>query len=242
MSFCAEPMLSPPPPPGSPIEILRDYGFIEPYPRIFHYDKSEIQFEIDVNDKGELSIRWMAIPKRDDRASAIVFLKRQIRRLEQVKNINYYEGNPNIPQHEWDLAWSFQQANIEAMTIAYIALESMERGEKKYKRMRTVDTGIMKKDLAGDKPHYDPLNWEFDDLNYVQQTCSNKEIMKFHDHVQVETIDTHYQTMTFMIHPETNDVVMDLDDIVQVRYCLESLAMKTPKVIQSPHRALFLCV
>jgi len=98
--------------------------------------------------------------------------------------------------------------------VAYTSLEEMLAGEKK---MRRIDSGIMKKDLASDKSHYDPLDWEFDDLNLSIGTCRNGEIMKFHDHVEVEEMKTHYQSLSFMIHPDTNDVVMDLDNIVQVQ-------------------------
>lgn len=196
---------------------MRDYGFLESFPRVFHYDQDSVQFEVDVNEQGKLSLRWQRLPKRDDRAGYIVFFKRQIRRLQQVKNINYHDGNPGIPEHEWTLAWEFQKANIEAMTIAVASLEAIEQGGLDGKKIYRLVSNYTLKDFEADKPHYDPLLWEFDDLDYVTPTCENKEIMKFHDHATVESIKTHYQTLNFMIHPETQDVVMDLDDIVQVR-------------------------
>jgi hypothetical protein len=201
---------------ASHAEILRDYGFIESFPRVFHYEDTDMQFDLDITQNGTFGLRWRRLPKRDDRSAYIVWLKRQIRRLQQVKNINFYEGNPGIPENEWNLAWEFQKANIEAMTVAAASLEAIERGDASAKIMTTMLTNVTRKDFVDDKPHYDPLQWEFDDLDYVKPTCHNRDIMKFFDHVNVETLKTHYQTLNFMIHPETRDVVMDLDDIVQV--------------------------
>jgi hypothetical protein len=197
--------------------LLRDYGFIESFPRIFHYDGTDIQFELDLTKNGTFALRWRKIPKLDDRPSAVVWFRRQIRRLQQIKNINYSDGNPGIPEHEWNAAWEFQRANIEAMTVAGASLEAMEQGEKDGKKIYSLQSDILRKDFETDKPHYDPLEWEYDDVEYVKPTCNNREIMKFHDHVNVETITTHYQSLNFMIHPDSQDVVMDLDNIVQVR-------------------------
>lgn len=177
-----------------------------------------MQFELNANKTGGFSLRWKKghIPNRDDRAGAIVWLKREIRRLQQVKNINYRDGNPGMPENEWSVAWRFQQANIEAMTVAAASLEAIERGEISDKKMKRIQSEFNTSQFDEDKPHYDPLEWEFDDLDYVTPTCNNKEIMKFHDHVFVEEIQTHYQLMNFAIHPDSQDVVMDLDNIVQV--------------------------
>eukprot|EP00537_Pseudo-nitzschia_pungens_P001155 CAMPEP_0172368666 /NCGR_PEP_ID=MMETSP1060-20121228/28638_1 /TAXON_ID=37318 /ORGANISM="Pseudo-nitzschia pungens, Strain cf. cingulata" /LENGTH=1266 /DNA_ID=CAMNT_0013093337 /DNA_START=265 /DNA_END=4065 /DNA_ORIENTATION=- len=64
--------------------------------------------------------------------------------------------------------------------------------------------------------HYDPLEWEFDDLDYLLPTCNNRELMRFSDFDDVEFIKTHYQDLNFMRKESTDDTCMDLDNIVQI--------------------------
>jgi spermidine synthase len=201
-----------------PLEILRDYGFVESFPQIWHYLGGDMQFELDVNEDGGFDLKWMAkrIPNNDDRPGSIVWLHRQIRRLRQVRNVNYKDGNPGMPEREWTMAWEFQRANIQAMTVAAASLEAIEAGKTDDKEMSELQSGILVSDFEEDASHYDKLDWEFDDLEYVAPTCNNKELMKFHDHVVVEELKTHYQSLNFAIHPGTMDVVMDLDNIVQI--------------------------
>lgn len=199
------------------LEIFRDYGFLEPFPQRFHYMSQEIQFDLDVDPEDDkLVLTWSKkmMPRKDDRPASIVWLKRQIRRLRQLRNVDYKDGNPGMPENEWHSCWEFQMANIQAMTVAIEAIEALEAG--------TLDESIRSatspdsQNLTEVAPHYDQLEWEFDDLDYVAPTCNNKEIMKFHDHEVVETLKTHYQNLNFAIHPGSRDVVMDLDNIVQI--------------------------
>lgn len=70
--------------------------------------------------------------------------------------------------------------------------------------------------LLANSSHYDTLEWEFDDLDYLVPTCNNRGIMRFADHDSVEFLETHYQDLNFMERKETNDMCMDLDNIVQI--------------------------
>ena len=70
--------------------------------------------------------------------------------------------------------------------------------------------------FTGNGTHYDPLDWEFDDLDYQATTCDNREIMKFNDFYKLEVSKTSYQEMTFQDKPSTDDICMDLDNIVQI--------------------------
>jgi spermidine synthase len=206
-------------------EILRDYGFVEDYPQRWHYMATDMQFEIDENeDTGEIELTWDEhIQPSDDDHESKLFLRRQIRRLRRIKNIEYKDGKPEaMADHEWDISWKFQQANIVAMTAAIKSLEEMDQGE--YAKDKTCSAADLElclnvtKDMEAKapKPHYDALGFEADDLDYNSPNCDNNEIMRFADHDVVAQISTHYQTLNFAIHPETKDVVMDLDDIVQI--------------------------
>ena len=177
-----------------------------------------MQFQLDVDKRGKLSLQWMheRLPNADDRPRYITWLRRQIRRLRQVRNVNYRDGNPGMPDHEWKACWDFQRANIQAMTVAIASLEAIEAGTLSGPDEYELYSNIKVSDFDDVKPHYDELGWEFDDLGYVAPTCNNREIMKFPDHAVVEELRTHYQSLNFAIHPATFDVVMDLDNIVQI--------------------------
>lgn len=70
--------------------------------------------------------------------------------------------------------------------------------------------------LLANSSHYDTLEWEFDDLDYLVPTCNNRQIMRFANHDQVEWIETHYQDLNFMEKKDSDDMCMDLDNIVQI--------------------------
>jgi len=70
--------------------------------------------------------------------------------------------------------------------------------------------------LMQNSSHYDPFEWEFDDLDYQRQGCDNRELMKFHDFEDVEWMKTHYQNLNFMRNPVNDNTCMDLDNIVQI--------------------------
>jgi spermidine synthase len=203
-------------------EILRDYGFVESFPQIWHYQAGNMQFELDVTEEGKFNLTWMydMYPKNDfkpdDRLRAVVWLKRQIRHLYRIRNVDYKDGNPGIPEHEWNTAWEFQKANIRAMTAAIASLEAIESGITDEKELMQRLSHITMEQFEANYSHYDALDWELDDVDYLTQTCDNAEILKFHDHAVVEAINTHYQNLNFAIHPTTLDVMMDLDDIVQI--------------------------
>lgn len=203
-------------------EILRDYGFLEPFPQVWHYLVDTIQFELDLADDGGFNLTWMhdLYPQNDyrpdDRPRTVVWLRRQIRRLQRIRNVDYRAGNPGMPEHEWNLAWEFQKANIQAMTVAASYLEAMENGVTDEAEMRKLQSAITLEQFERDYSHYDPLEWEVDDVEYTTQLCDNADILRFEEHVPVETIKTHYQNVAFSIHPKTRDVVLDLDSTLQI--------------------------
>ena len=101
-------------------EILRDYGFLEPMPQRWHYLDQSAQFDLNVNMDGNYQLTWSRrqIPRKDDRSGIIVWFDRQIRRLRQLRNIDYKDGNPGMPESEWNLLWDFSNplTQIEAIS------------------------------------------------------------------------------------------------------------------------------
>jgi spermidine synthase len=168
----------------------------------------------------------------------------EIRRLRRLRNIEWnfaFEAeNHGIPRDEWNTIWKFVDANIVAMTLALESLGPSPPPEK-----AVVSTkGDVRRDMDDDDhdeevvlvfnpncsdgddcdfppygaygSHYDALDWEFDDLDYQKPTCDNRQIMKFKDYDDLEFTKTTYQRLTFVQKESTDDICMDLDDIVQI--------------------------
>lgn len=191
-------------------EIFRDYGFVEPLPQRFYYtdqDHFMVQFDVTVSEEDRLEILWDKEfgPPGDDKIGSHLFagfLRRQIRRLRRLANILYRDGNPGMPENEWDMAWEFQRANLRAMTLA---LEDL--GEPV--DSPSNETGV-------NAPHYDPLGPESDDLAYSDETCDNEEELQHVHHQVVDFRETRYQELAFSINPANKDVVMELDTVTQI--------------------------
>jgi spermidine synthase len=173
------------------------------------------------------------------------WLRWEIRRLRRLKNIEwnfaFEERDHGIPRYEWDTIWEFVDANIVAMTVALEALGPSPPPEKAVVSTKgdvdkvedtdhddvfhpacAAEGGEDCEDLppiTARGSHYDPLDWEFDDLDYAKPTCNNRETMKFKDWDHLEFTKTTYQEMTFVEKPSTDDICMDLDNIVQICAC-----------------------
>jgi len=204
--------------------MFRDYGFIEPFPQRFYYthdDQFMVQFDVVQDDdrKGSfpppLKIVWdkrRGIPKEKYALRLFTgYLRRQIRRLKRLRNIVYRDGNPGMPEHEWDTAWEFQKVNLRAMTMALEAV-----GEPVDTPSKTLPTTTASTTAMAIIPHYDPLGPETDDLTYSEETCDNEDDLQHVDHLDVDFTETRYQDLNFMIEPTTRDVVMELDSVTQI--------------------------
>lgn len=204
----------------------------------------EFQFDIDMDENGQLEVTWHSRyqPKRSDDKlmhQTILWFHNEIRRLKRIKNIDWNfdfedKRNPGIPKHEWDTVWEFVDANIVAMTAAAQSLEADMNikaveankpipypngptcGKNGTSEECKATDDFRPPPISANGPHYDPLHWEFDDLDYQVPTCNNRQIMKFRDYEDIEFVKTAYQAMTFVEKKETNDLCMDLDDIVQI--------------------------
>ena len=171
---------------------------------------------------------------------------RRLKRIKNIEwNIGYKGKDHGISQPELDTIFSFIDANIVAMTAAVESLgpsplqgtvlttkaDSHGEDDDDEEKEEEEDTeGTCKKDedfggcmepidiapLIANSSHYDTLEWEFDDLDYQVPTCNNRALMKFNDFKDIEFLKTHYQDLNFMKKESTDDMCMDLDNIVQI--------------------------
>jgi spermidine synthase len=101
------------------------------------------------------------------------------------------------------------------MTAAIVSLEE-ERNEEQTCSMEDYFRGGVCSNAIDIGSHYDTLEYEVDDLDYVSPTCDNEDIMQFEDYETIDTGKTNYQMLNFAIQKEEDDICMDLDDIVQI--------------------------
>ncbi|KAG7346581.1 spermine synthase [Nitzschia inconspicua] len=203
-------------------EMLRDYGFVEQYPRRFHY-MDEYQFDLEQNDDGTLQVIWDKVyrPKsRNNKERTKNWMRKQIRRLLKLKlgdwNFDYDEKKDELgmTRSEWNTIWEFVDANIAAMRAAMDSLEDKKESSQTCSSSQSEE-GTCDAVVSS---HYDMLEEEWDDLPYAQDTCNFHTWMQTYkkQYPVIETLDTEYQALQFKEHPGADDICMELDKIVQI--------------------------
>ncbi|KAL3925821.1 MAG: hypothetical protein SGILL_000137 [Bacillariaceae sp.] len=188
-------------------EILRDYGFVEMLPQRWHYDMPKhYQFDLDEDEDGVLQIYWdrKHRPKNaDTKEDAQVWIARELRRLRRLKNIDWNYGfeevDHGMTKYEWDTIETFVDANLRALVMAYNSL-TPPGGEA----------------ISLEGSHYDPLNFEEDDLAYNLYTCDTTDAFEQVGFKNLERVQSAYQLVKFKEKEETDDVCMNLDKIIQI--------------------------
>eukprot|EP00978_Attheya_sp_CCMP212_P007620 scaffold17663_cov54-Attheya_sp.AAC.3 len=102
---------------GTP-ELLRDFGFVEPYPQRWTFRKPDIWFEIHEKD-GELEAyfdKW----KPDE--ESVKYLEEMLEQLEDL-TAHVLKKKDQVPEHEWNMIWLFHQACVTAFSTALEAIE-----------------------------------------------------------------------------------------------------------------------
>jgi spermidine synthase/S-adenosylmethionine/arginine decarboxylase-like enzyme len=205
--------------------------------------EEDFHFNIDHDKDGHLTLQWDDLSRPNPSDGKLMeqcraWFRKEIRRLRRIKNIEWKnfpaneKKNYGIPDYEWDTIVRFLDSNVVAMTLALESLGPSPPPEKAVSTKGDIrklgpedddydeDIVVFNKTTAttyeADGSHYDPLNWEFDDLDYAKVTCDNRDRMKFKDYDALEFTKTTYQRMTFVEKNATDDICMDLDDIVQI--------------------------
>lgn len=171
---------------------------------------------------------------------------RRLKRIKNINVNGLLAEDYDIPDHELETISKFIDANIIAMTAALESLgpspppgtvtttradswgvptddddeeEDDDEDENTCKADEDFGGCMAPIDIAPlieNSTHYDNLEWEFDDLDYQAPTCNNRELMRFLDFNDVEYLKTNYQNLNFMRKESTDDICMDLDNIVQI--------------------------
>eukprot|EP00588_Corethron_pennatum_P011758 CAMPEP_0194266524 /NCGR_PEP_ID=MMETSP0169-20130528/1400_1 /TAXON_ID=218684 /ORGANISM="Corethron pennatum, Strain L29A3" /LENGTH=1041 /DNA_ID=CAMNT_0039007227 /DNA_START=59 /DNA_END=3184 /DNA_ORIENTATION=+ len=178
--------------------ILRDFGFVEQYPRRwrFNADEETVVFELDEADDGRLRLTWLSEePENDDK----IMLRGQLTRLLEIKSY-VTEGlvGTDVTDHERETIMEFYGAMVTALEYA-IWGDGRERGfgenedDCSAKEDQTCSSNV---NGAARKLPYDAL-----EERPEVPTPFNDGIISPHSNWDqcsyVETVQSHYQAHTF---------------------------------------------
>lgn len=207
-------------------ELLRDYGFVERMPQRWHYFMPKhYQFDLDEDADGALQITWHKKhrPKNEDKIQiALNWIGRELRRLRRIKNLDWNfrfdEKDHGLTKSEWDTIWEFADANIVSLGMAERSLRKKLDGEGMTTTGETVEGDSCPANFTpiADGSHYDPLHFELDDIEYHLYTCDTTDTFAQTGFDLLEKTQSAYQVVKFKEKPETDDVCMNLDKIIQV--------------------------
>jgi len=124
---------------GTP-EILRDYGFVEPYPQRWVFHSQEIAFDIVEKKSGDLELYWLdgrLDPHFDEwfevTEAGINFLKSQLRRLKTLNETvmqpvleEMVSGEELVPRSEMDTIMNYYNALTTAIEMAVESSKTYE--------------------------------------------------------------------------------------------------------------------
>jgi len=150
------------------------------------------QFDLYQNeDSKDLTIVWSHLTKDEEKLGRFkVFLAREIRRLNRLKNIEWaHMGNwteqewkdSKITSYEWNNVNQFVDANIVAMSIA---LEDLSNNDEK-SPLTVIPKHL--EHLLKKGNHYASLDEsELDDLAYFKITCDDSDSYNFAGYLDTE--------------------------------------------------------
>lgn len=217
------------------LEIFRDRGVVEAMPQKWILETEEIAFELkEDSETGQIQVEWLTqLPTMDGYYFQLVqLLKRKVHCLEKIKSLSWNLHLDKVEKknwEEWNFIWEYQNAVVKALSYAHDALEENEdlhissnaAGESRSDEEEEVCT--MADDGASCSfpisNHYDDLEEQYDDLDYVSPTCDNSEWMEFNGYDTLWQKQTSYQHALFNRNNVTGDTCMDIDEIVQICSC-----------------------
>jgi spermidine synthase len=188
---------------------------VENLPQRWTFDELDLEFDLDEGEEGSRVVTWnQESISKDGGDHAAKNIRKELKRLYRFRNIEKQRCSDDIPQHECDLIWDYHQAVLDALTGALdsLPLEDVESAPDCQNGDESSE-GVCVATNAAD--HYYDLAYEHDDLNYLQ-SCENLHQYEFEVYDVFDSIQTHYQLMTFHKDPNDGDVCMILDATLQI--------------------------
>lgn len=196
-------------------EILRDFGFVEPYPRKFRIGETQILFQIKEvrEESGDtfLEIEWLDDDEDPD-SEDIGWMKEEYHRLQDLQHDGTLEEKRHLmPEKEWNVIFQYHQALTTAIGVAIeVAIQDLHAAD---------DENDCDKDGTCDVPliRYGDLNKEIESSDeYYFWTYQCETLVFGIEHfLGVGSSESHYQNMDYYRDPETKEMCFHIDGVFQ---------------------------
>jgi hypothetical protein len=159
---------------GTP-EILRDFGFVEAYPRAFYFREAQALFSIDevtIEADGEthLEIEWFGFESPS--YEGINWMKEEYQRLQDIQLEGTLEERRHLmPEKEWNTIFQYHQALTAALDAAIqVAIDHLKDADEE------DDIGEV------DGIFHNIDDGENEDIEEEEGVCDNEAIADTYEH------------------------------------------------------------
>jgi len=223
--------------------ILRDFGFVEQYPRrwLFHPDEKDVVFEVDVKEgtaDGELQVNWLSgNPKSEVN---LRYFRGHLRRLKEMEGYVLDAVKDLASDHERETILEFYRAKMTALQhgIWYI-----EDAQEKALAKRMAEAAEAEGEGGNAVDEYDDL--ESDEVEFVQVSqyvCDvDREWGRYGKYRWMNEMDSHFQSFKFD-RRYSDDMTKVVDTCLHINGRLHACSSLRPHyhemLIQYPARYL----
>lgn len=215
--------------------ILRDYGFVEQYPRRWNFFENKLMFQLEEKEGGKnrgsasnLKLVWLGEegePDEEQSEEAITILYGHLFRVKNIKVVEIAETLSS--EHERFMVIEFHSALVTALEHVIWYMEDKRKSSP------------LKSEI------YDNLDDNDDALNlpFTDYVCDyERENL---DYEMVDKFDSFYQEITFWRNEENDDICMRLDGHLEScernrAHYHETLVHYAASYVESVKRVMFL--
>jgi len=176
--------------------ILRDFGFVEQYPRRWYFDEPgsdepDLAFELDEDpNTEELQLTWLS---KEPNEPSINFLRGHLVRLQNLGDYVSEQVQQIDSSHERNVSLEYYQALMTALECALWASDDEEEVSDEYDKLDAVS----------------------ETMDFNEQVCDYEHARRDLSEVNYEHIDdtaSFYQSITFSHSKALNDTCLYMDE------------------------------
>lgn len=199
------------------LDMIRDYGFVEPYPQRWYYAEHSLDFSIRKVDDGtegndddqeepNLELVWLTDNIPDD--DALYTMDRQLDDLNDIKDEIEAWATLDSKSTLLNTASAFEIKTLYKFLLAYIkSVEMVYEASIELRGADQSEFSLQEETITID--NVDNHMFQVYQCNTMIQKVFRNEFEK------IETLQSTYQTIDYYKDPETNDRCLYLDNVYQ---------------------------